>query len=92
VSSLFSTNGLSIAPNGVSNSREKIEQTTQMVHKLGIHLTMNVEDVQPGFGRQGALANGAYTATYPSNPATSQVQGIFFRCSSAKWMRGRFAL
>lgn len=79
VGSLFSTNGLSITPYGVSNSREKIEQTTQMVHQLGIHLTMNVADVQPGFGGQGALANGAYSATYTSNPATPKVEGNFLQ-------------
>ncbi len=78
-SSLFSANGLSITPYGVSNSREKMEQTTQMVHKLGIHLTMNVEEVQPGFGGQGALANGAYSATYTNNPATPKVEGNFLQ-------------
>jgi hypothetical protein len=56
-----------------------MDATTQMVRKMGINLTMKVEEVQSAFAGQGAIANGGYSATYIDNPATPQVQGNFFQ-------------
>lgn len=76
---LFSTHGMSITPYGVSTTQEKRAETGAMVKKMGINLTMKVDNVQAAFGRQGAIVNGGYSVTYTTNPATQQAQGNFLQ-------------
>lgn len=73
--SQFSATPVDITPYGVTTSAAQIGEVIQKVHKLGLHLSVNVEDVQPLFGGQGLMSRGTYSAKYTANPATSEVKG-----------------
>src|SRR4051812_34618030 len=73
---LFAPNAIDINPFGkFKNAGTQLQDSSGMVHKMGLTLTVKVDDVESIFGGQGAVATAPYTGTFTNNPATPQVRG-----------------
>ena len=79
---LFAPNAITITPFGKDKKTSEPDQSAQFresvvekVHSMGLALTAEVDDVEPIFGGQGAMATASYTGTFTNTPATPQVRG-----------------
>jgi len=45
------------------------------VHDRGLHITLEVKDVEQLFGGRTAVASGPYTASYSSDPQAQTIKG-----------------
>jgi ketosteroid isomerase-like protein len=71
---LFAPNAIDINPYG-KHTGAQLGENIERVHKMGLTLTVKVDDVEPIFGGQGAMATAPYTGNFANNPGTTQVQG-----------------
>jgi len=53
----------------------QIAENAAKVHKLGLTLTVRVDDIQLLPGGQWAIVTGPYTGSFTNNPAVSKVEG-----------------
>lgn len=76
LAALFGPNAVDITPYGkYTQAAGQIEDSLEVPHKLGLTLAAKVDDIEPLFGGQGAVATAPYTGTLSNNPGTSQVRG-----------------
>ncbi len=73
---LFATDAIEINPFGkYKKPSAQFGESLGIANKMGLTITAEVDDVEPLFGGQGAVATAPYTATFTNNPATPQVRG-----------------
>lgn len=73
---LLAKDAIEITPLG-KNTGAQIAENMEKVHKLGLTLTVRVDDVQLLPGGQWAIATGHYTGGFTNNPAASKVEGNY---------------
>lgn len=77
LTALYGSNPISITPGGKATTVAQIQNEIETVHKRGLTLTAQVDDVGPLFSGQGVVATAPYTGTFAKDPGSPHVQGNF---------------
>jgi ketosteroid isomerase-like protein len=71
---LQTADAIEITPFG-KYTGSQIAESMEKVHKLGLTLTVRVDDIQLLPGGQWAIVSGPYTGSFANNSAASKVEG-----------------